>query len=50
MSDGSSNRNIDEKQADGGVGKSAGGLMFIKLVGQKKGCNGDGRRLCDERT
>ena len=34
MSDGSSDRNVDEKQADGGVGKTAGGLMFIKLVGQ----------------
>ena len=50
MSDCSSNRNIDEKQADCGVGKTAGGLMFVELIGQKEGCNGDGRGFCDERT
>ena len=50
MSDGSSYRNINKKEPDGGVGKSAGGLMFIKLISQKEGCNGDGRGFCDERT
>ena len=50
MSDCSSDRNIDEKKADGCVGKSAGGLMFVKLIGQQEGCNSDGRGFCYERT
>jgi hypothetical protein len=36
MSDGSSYRNINKKKPDGGVGKSAGGLMFVKLISQKE--------------